>query len=66
MAEEDGVCAALTFGTLLDHFAESEEVFSLVDALPEVCNDLRARENAHQRFTGRLRWLLFCAFKFIV
>jgi len=52
MEEESSCTAALTFGTYLDHFAESEEVFSLVAALPEVCKDLRSRETSRQRFKG--------------
>ncbi len=50
--EDHGVTAALTCGTLLDHFVESDEVFSIVASLPEVCADLRARETSQQRFTG--------------
>lgn len=39
-------------GTSLDSFAEREEVQSLLDHLPSVCNDLREMERAEERFTG--------------
>lgn len=48
MMEEEN----LTFGTALDHFAESEELRSLVDALPHICQDTIALEASHERFTG--------------
>ena len=42
----------LTCGTPLDHFAESEELSSIVSTLPHVCGELRSSENAIERFTG--------------
>lgn len=39
-------------GTVLDHFAESGELFSLVTALPQVYEELRSREKSEERFTG--------------
>lgn len=42
----------ITRGTPLDHFAESEELLSIVSTLPQVCGEMRASENAIERFTG--------------
>ncbi len=47
---------ALTFGTALDHFAESEELRSLIDTLPHICQDFTALETSHERFTGVQIW----------
>ena len=44
------------YATRLLHFAESEEVSSLVAALPEACREMRAREISEQRFTGWKHW----------
>ena len=43
---------ALVSGTALDHFAESEELQSLVSTLPQVYNELRSRERSEERFTS--------------
>ena len=50
-AEEDGR-GAVAFGTVLDHFAESGELASLVDTLPHICRDPIALEASQERFTG--------------
>lgn len=50
--EAAGEDASVSFGTVLDHFAESEELSSLVDALPHVCSDQIALEASQERFTG--------------
>jgi len=44
--------AAVSFGTVLDHFAESEELTSLVETLPHICSDQIALEASQERFTG--------------
>ena len=43
---------AVSFGTVFDHFAESGELSSLVDALPHICGDQIALEASQERFTG--------------
>ena len=45
----------ITRGTPLDHFAESEELSSIISTLPQVCGELRPSENAIERFTGTRR-----------
>ena len=50
--ETAGEDASVSFGTVLDHFAESEELSSLVDALPHICSDQIALEASQERFTG--------------
>lgn len=50
--ETAGEGASVSFGTVLDHFAESEELSSLVDALPHICSDQIALEASQERFTG--------------
>lgn len=49
---EEEASAAVVHGTVLDHFAESEELMSLVTALPLVSEELRSREKSEERFTG--------------
>ena len=44
--------AAVSFGTVLDHFAESGELTSLVETLPHICGDQIALEASQERFTG--------------
>jgi len=44
--------AAVSCGTVLDHFAESEELTSLVETLPHICSDQIALEASQERFTG--------------
>ena len=51
-SENDDKTVVHTCCTALDHFVESEEVASLVAALPKVCGELRAREASEQRFIG--------------
>lgn len=43
---------AIVSGTALDHFAESEELLSLVSTLPQVYDELRGRERSEERFTS--------------
>ena len=50
--EAAGEDASVSFGTVLDHFAETEELSSLVDALPHICSDQIALEASQERFTG--------------
>lgn len=54
MAVEEGP-GALASGTALDHFAESEELLSLVSTLPEVYSELRSRERSEERFTSETK-----------
>ena len=42
----------MSFGTALDHFAESEELRSLVDTLPHICSNIIALEASQERVTG--------------
>ena len=56
MEEED-----LTCGTPLDHFAESEELSSIVSTLPHVCGELRLSENATEKFTSTCTDLYSCS-----
>ena len=42
----------LTCGSRLDHFAENEELISIISTLPQVCGDMRPSENAIESFTG--------------
>lgn len=49
---EGGSGGAVGYGTVLDHFAESEELLSLVAALPHVYEELRSREKSEERFTS--------------
>lgn len=48
------MASTVTRGTVLDHCAESEELVSLVSALPQVCGELRDREASEERFTCEL------------
>lgn len=48
----------VAYGTVLDHFLESEELMSLVTALPEVCEELRNRERSEERFTSECHGLI--------
>lgn len=43
---------AVSFGTVYDHFSETEEVCSLIDTLPQILRDFRSREAALERLTG--------------
>lgn len=43
----------LTCGTRLDHFAENEELVSIISTLPQVCGEMRPSENAIEKFTGK-------------
>lgn len=52
MAPEERGPEALASGTALDHFAESEELLSLVSSLPQVYSELRSREKSEERFTS--------------
>jgi len=52
MADEERLEGALTCGTVLDHFVESEELMSIVAALPQSCEELRSREKSEERFTS--------------
>ena len=47
----------MTCGSAFDHFAESEELFSLIDALPLSCKELSTREGSQQRFVGKAQVL---------
>lgn len=51
MDEQEDEC--VTCGSAFDHFAESEELFSLIDALPLSCKELSTREGSQQRFVGK-------------
>ena len=51
MDEHEDEC--VTCGSAFDHFAESEELFSIIDALPLSCKDLSTRESSQQRFVGK-------------
>jgi hypothetical protein len=51
--EEGEGSEALLRGTALDHFAESEELLSLVRSLPQVYHELRSREKSEERFTSK-------------
>lgn len=42
----------ISHGTHLDHFAESEELLSVVSMLPVVCGEMRPTENAVEKFTS--------------
>lgn len=42
----------VSFGTALDHFAESAELSSLVESLPQTCGDQTTLEASQERFTG--------------
>lgn len=62
---EGTVCS----GSALDHFAESEELMSLVSSLPQVYSELRSREKSEERFTSesgppQLVHLYDCAFPY--
>lgn len=41
----------VSFGTALDHFAESAELSSLVESLPQTCGDQTTLEASQERFT---------------
>lgn len=45
---------AVSFGTAYDHFSETEEVCSLINTLPHILRDFRAREAALERLIGTL------------
>lgn len=50
---EPGEGRTVSFGTVYDHFSESEELSSLVDTLPHICHDQIAMEASQERFTGQ-------------
>lgn len=50
----------VAFGTVLDHFAESEELTSLVDTLPHICREPIALEASQERFTGECACMHKC------
>ena len=52
--EDTGEGGAVAYGGLLDHFAESKELMSLIRALPAVYDVLRNREMSEERFTRKL------------
>ena len=43
---------AVSYGTVLDHFAENEELHSILDALPHICGDQISLEASQERITG--------------
>lgn len=51
-AAVEGERTSVACGTVLDHFAESEELAPLVEALPHICREPIALEASQERFTG--------------
>ncbi len=52
-SHDPGGAEAVTYGTALDHFAESAEVISLIASLPQASKELRSRETSEEKFTGK-------------
>ena len=55
----------VSFGTAYDHFSESDEVCSLIDALPHVFQDLRSLEATIERLTGLIYMYIYMTMSFM-